>query len=185
MRTGIFHWENGIWNGIWTSNRLGDWNFGQNFGLENGIYTPTAIFASSSNYSIIFMSALQTGYQFNGGESLDTSDLLSFLLCCFTFNAGKMPSRRRSGKNAPILSHEFVITNHGDIVSCVCMVFMIGLMFQVRLTQFFAKDRFCRHIEYIVSLPFYINIPNSFDLLVLFSRQRPKQPLCLSPLNII
>ncbi|KXJ16752.1 translocating chain-associated membrane protein 1 [Exaiptasia diaphana] len=42
-----------------------------------------------------------------------------------------MPGRRKSGKNAPIFSHEFIITNHGDIVSCVCMVFMIGLMFQV------------------------------------------------------
>ncbi|XP_031555240.1 translocating chain-associated membrane protein 1-like [Actinia tenebrosa] len=42
-----------------------------------------------------------------------------------------MPGRRKSGKNAPIFSHEFIITNHGDIVSCICMVFMIGLMFQV------------------------------------------------------
>ncbi|XP_067046193.1 translocating chain-associated membrane protein 1-like [Acropora muricata] len=41
-----------------------------------------------------------------------------------------MPTRRKSGKNAPIFSHEFIITNHGDIVSCVCMLFMIGLMFQ-------------------------------------------------------
>ncbi|CAH3171150.1 unnamed protein product [Porites lobata] len=41
-----------------------------------------------------------------------------------------MPGRRKTGKNAPILSHEFVITNHGDIVSCICMVFMMGLMFQ-------------------------------------------------------
>ncbi|KAK3699550.1 hypothetical protein QZH41_003927 [Actinostola sp. cb2023] len=42
-----------------------------------------------------------------------------------------MPGRRKSAKNAPIFSHEFIITNHGDIVSCICMVFMIGLMFQV------------------------------------------------------
>ncbi|XP_001632163.2 translocating chain-associated membrane protein 1 [Nematostella vectensis] len=42
-----------------------------------------------------------------------------------------MPGRRNKNKNAPVFSHEFIITNHGDIVSCVCMVFMIGLMFQV------------------------------------------------------
>uniref|UniRef100_T1IL87 TLC domain-containing protein n=1 Tax=Strigamia maritima TaxID=126957 RepID=T1IL87_STRMM len=38
--------------------------------------------------------------------------------------------RRPSSKNPPILSHEFVIQNHADIVSCVAMVFVIGLMFQ-------------------------------------------------------
>ncbi|XP_077869214.1 translocating chain-associated membrane protein 1-like 1 isoform X2 [Saccoglossus kowalevskii] len=35
-----------------------------------------------------------------------------------------------SSKNPPILSHEFVIQNHADIVSCVAMVFVLGLMFQ-------------------------------------------------------
>ncbi|CAA18770.1 Translocating chain-associated membrane protein [Caenorhabditis elegans] len=29
----------------------------------------------------------------------------------------------------PILSHEFIIQNHGDIMSCVVMVFIVGLMF--------------------------------------------------------
>ncbi|XP_066963084.1 translocating chain-associated membrane protein 1 isoform X1 [Macrobrachium rosenbergii] len=37
---------------------------------------------------------------------------------------------RKSNKNPPILSHEFVIQNHADIVSCVAMVFVLGLMFQ-------------------------------------------------------
>ncbi|KAK8379175.1 hypothetical protein O3P69_019191 [Scylla paramamosain] len=37
---------------------------------------------------------------------------------------------RRANKNPPILSHEFVIQNHADIVSCVAMVFVLGLMFQ-------------------------------------------------------
>ena len=36
-----------------------------------------------------------------------------------------------SGKAVPYLSHEFVIQNHGDIVTCVFMVFIVGLMFQV------------------------------------------------------
>jgi translocating chain-associated membrane protein 1 len=43
--------------------------------------------------------------------------------------------KRRSGaganKNVPYLSHEFVIQNHADIVTCVVMVFVAGLMFQV------------------------------------------------------
>ncbi|KAK4291523.1 hypothetical protein Pmani_035652 [Petrolisthes manimaculis] len=37
---------------------------------------------------------------------------------------------RKTPKNPPILSHEFVIQNHADIVSCVAMVFVLGLMFQ-------------------------------------------------------
>jgi len=38
---------------------------------------------------------------------------------------------RKSTKNPPIMSHEFVIQNHADIVACVAMVFVVGLMFQV------------------------------------------------------
>lgn len=40
------------------------------------------------------------------------------------------PSRKT--KSPPVMSHEFVIQNHADIVSCVAMVFIIGLMVQVR-----------------------------------------------------
>ena len=39
--------------------------------------------------------------------------------------------RRTSNKNPPILSHEFLIQNHADIVACVAMVFVVGLMFQI------------------------------------------------------
>ena len=39
--------------------------------------------------------------------------------------------RRASTKNPPFLSHEFFIQNHADIVSCVAMIFVIGLLFQV------------------------------------------------------
>lgn len=44
-----------------------------------------------------------------------------------------MANRRRTGstKNPPIFSHEFIIQNHADIVSCVAMVILVGLMFQV------------------------------------------------------
>ncbi|ELU13900.1 hypothetical protein CAPTEDRAFT_175940 [Capitella teleta] len=42
-----------------------------------------------------------------------------------------MPPRRpKSSKNPAIFSHEFVQQNHADIVSCVAMVFVVGLMFQ-------------------------------------------------------
>ena len=41
-----------------------------------------------------------------------------------------MPLRRK-GKSPPFLSQEFFIQNHGDIASCFCMVFLVGLMFQV------------------------------------------------------
>lgn len=41
--------------------------------------------------------------------------------------------RKRTGNNkiVPYLSHEFIIQNHGDIATCACMVFIVGLMFQV------------------------------------------------------
>ena len=40
--------------------------------------------------------------------------------------------KAKSGsKNVPYLSHEFVIQNHGDIVTCIMMVFTVGLMFQI------------------------------------------------------
>ncbi|CAG9831609.1 unnamed protein product [Diabrotica balteata] len=40
------------------------------------------------------------------------------------------PVRKTANKNPPILSHEFVIQNHADIVSCIAMVFVVGLMVQ-------------------------------------------------------
>ncbi|XP_056155307.1 translocating chain-associated membrane protein 1 [Lampris incognitus] len=41
-----------------------------------------------------------------------------------------MGVRKKTSKNPPVLSHEFVIQNHADIVSCVAMVFLLGLMFE-------------------------------------------------------
>ncbi|XP_072323688.1 translocating chain-associated membrane protein 1 isoform X2 [Scyliorhinus torazame] len=38
---------------------------------------------------------------------------------------------RKKSKNPPVLSHEFIIQNHADIVSCVAMVFLLGLMFEM------------------------------------------------------
>uniref|UniRef100_UPI00398F49BC translocating chain-associated membrane protein 2-like n=1 Tax=Pristiophorus japonicus TaxID=55135 RepID=UPI00398F49BC len=40
------------------------------------------------------------------------------------------PFRKRS-KSYPFLSQEFVIQNHADIVSCLVVLVLIGLMFEV------------------------------------------------------
>ncbi|XP_011606218.1 translocating chain-associated membrane protein 1 isoform X2 [Takifugu rubripes] len=42
-----------------------------------------------------------------------------------------MPIRKKTNKNPPVMSHEFIIQNHADIVSCVAMVFLLGLMFEI------------------------------------------------------
>eukprot|EP00096_Caligus_rogercresseyi_P010812 TRINITY_DN404_c0_g1_i1.p1 TRINITY_DN404_c0_g1~~TRINITY_DN404_c0_g1_i1.p1 ORF type:complete len:394 (-),score=153.42 TRINITY_DN404_c0_g1_i1:503-1684(-) len=38
--------------------------------------------------------------------------------------------KRGNTKTPPILSHEFVIQNHADIVACFAMIFVVGFMFQ-------------------------------------------------------
>ena len=47
-----------------------------------------------------------------------------------------VPRRGKSNKSPPIFSHEFIIQNHADIVSCVAMVLVIGLMFQVCMARY-------------------------------------------------
>lgn len=37
---------------------------------------------------------------------------------------------RKSSRNPPVLSHEFVLQNHADLVACVGMFFVLGLLFQ-------------------------------------------------------
>lgn len=49
---------------------------------------------------------------------------------------------RKPNKSPPIFSHEFVIQNHADIVSCVVMVFLVGLMVQVRKIYLPRKPEF-------------------------------------------
>uniref|UniRef100_A0A8D0FFM9 TLC domain-containing protein n=1 Tax=Strix occidentalis caurina TaxID=311401 RepID=A0A8D0FFM9_STROC len=41
-----------------------------------------------------------------------------------------MAIRKKSNKNPPVLSHEFIVQNHADIVSCMAMIFLLGLMFE-------------------------------------------------------
>lgn len=51
------------------------------------------------------------------------------------------PVRKTSNKNPPIFSHEFIIQNHADIVSCIAMVFVVGLMVQVCSQTFCSSGR--------------------------------------------
>nr|XP_003468112.1 translocating chain-associated membrane protein 1-like 1 [Cavia porcellus] len=41
-----------------------------------------------------------------------------------------MGLRKKGSKNPPVLSHEFILQNHADMVSCVGMFFVLGLMFE-------------------------------------------------------
>ncbi|XP_054998545.1 translocating chain-associated membrane protein 1-like 1 isoform X2 [Sorex araneus] len=41
-----------------------------------------------------------------------------------------MAFRKKGAKNPPVLSHEFIVQNHADLVACVGMFFVLGLMFE-------------------------------------------------------
>ncbi|XP_055972876.1 translocating chain-associated membrane protein 1-like 1 [Sorex fumeus] len=41
-----------------------------------------------------------------------------------------MAFRKKGTKNPPVLSHEFILQNHADLVACVGMFFVLGLMFE-------------------------------------------------------
>ncbi|XP_008843187.1 translocating chain-associated membrane protein 1-like 1 [Nannospalax galili] len=41
-----------------------------------------------------------------------------------------MGLRKKSARNPPVMSHEFMVQNHADMVSCVAMFFVLGLMFE-------------------------------------------------------
>lgn len=43
----------------------------------------------------------------------------------------RMATSRKTTKTPPIFSQEFIIQNHADIMSCIAMVFVAGLMFQI------------------------------------------------------
>jgi hypothetical protein len=63
----------------------------------------------------------------------ELNNLHPFIECIVIVTNMALKGRKSSNKNPPILSHEFVIQNHADIVSCFAMVFVLGLMVQVRL----------------------------------------------------
>ncbi|XP_037364153.1 translocating chain-associated membrane protein 1-like 1 [Talpa occidentalis] len=41
-----------------------------------------------------------------------------------------MAFRKKSAKNPPVLSQEFILQNHADLVACLGMFFVLGLMFE-------------------------------------------------------
>ena len=43
----------------------------------------------------------------------------------------KLKKPGSKGDNPPIFSHEFIIKNHADILSCLSLVVFVMLMFQV------------------------------------------------------
>jgi translocating chain-associated membrane protein 1 len=47
--------------------------------------------------------------------------------------ARRAATGRTKKASPPYFSHEFIITNHGDIMSCILMLIVVGLMFQVTL----------------------------------------------------
>ena len=44
--------------------------------------------------------------------------------------ASASSSASKSSSSLSYFSHEFIIQNHGDIATCACMLFVVGLMFQ-------------------------------------------------------
>ncbi|VDD76914.1 unnamed protein product [Mesocestoides corti] len=66
-----------------------------------------------------------------------------------------MPSTKKRGKSSSYLSHDFIIANHGDIVSVIAMVFVGGMLFPVSLLA-----------DYSISDIVYTN--GRYDILAVF-----------------
>ncbi|XP_037081809.1 translocating chain-associated membrane protein 1-like isoform X1 [Pollicipes pollicipes] len=81
-----------------------------------------------------------------------------------------LKSRTKSTKNPPIFSHEFVTQNHEDIISCIAMVFILGLMFQAT-SPFATKFIALQHnvtIENENEPPIFLYTNGIQDLCVIF-----------------
>lgn len=63
---------------------------------------------------------------------------------------------RKSNKKPPILSHEFIIQNHADIVSCVMVLFVFGMIVPVSITPLYL-----RYINIFKNL--YLHVENAFS----------------------
>jgi len=60
-------------------------------------------------------------------------------------------------KNPPVMSHEFIIQNHADIVAVIAMVFMAGLMVEVRLRLKFEFNPYVANWQLRLRLQFKFN----------------------------
>ncbi|OON14828.1 Longevity-assurance protein [Opisthorchis viverrini] len=68
---------------------------------------------------------------------------------------------RKKSKNPPYFSHEFVITNHGDIISFVAMIIVIGLLYKHNVT-----DEGLIRAEHPGAAPLYS--PGRYDVCLVF-----------------
>lgn len=89
------------------------------------------------------------------------------------------PIRNQKNKNPPFLSHEFVIQNHADIISCVAMVFVVGLMLQVSQDllkyEFLGKGRSKWGRRGVLMLVFLGNYWEDFNILKWFASGTGRQ----------
>ncbi len=70
---------------------------------------------------------------------------------------------RNQKEGPPVFSHEFVIQNHADIISCLCMVVFMGLIPQVYIPyvhRIYVRMPYIHRIRtYTVCTPYvYVNI---------------------------
>ena len=65
----------------------------------------------------------------------------------------RLRNRGNKGDGPPVLSQEFVIQNHADIISCVCMViFMMQWSLQVRRLRLLIVAQLLTPIPNLLSL---------------------------------
>lgn len=65
---------------------------------------------------------------------------------------------RKATKKPPVLSHEFILQNHADIVSCFMVIFVFGMVVPVSIILFKLLSTF-KH-PYILS--HLLKIPANF-----------------------
>ncbi|KAJ1349014.1 hypothetical protein KIN20_004447 [Parelaphostrongylus tenuis] len=83
---------------------------------------------------------------------------------------------RHKKATPPVLSHEFVIQNHGDIMSCVLMVLIVGLMFPLTasMCSVFVAPQYNETVNVTseqgpVSLTLYRNGPADVFLILFYT----------------
>ncbi|BFZ11222.1 hypothetical protein BsWGS_14260 [Bradybaena similaris] len=80
------------------------------------------------------------------------------------------PKRPKSSKSPAIFSNEFIIQNHSDIVSCVAMVFVVGLMFQAtsRVAGLFVTLQYNQTVNDSANVEHIVYSTGSRDLFTVF-----------------
>ncbi|CAG5127943.1 unnamed protein product [Candidula unifasciata] len=80
------------------------------------------------------------------------------------------PKRPKTSKSPSIFSSEFIIQNHSDIVSCVAMVFVVGLMFQAtsRVAGLFVTLQYNQTVNDSANVEHIVYSTGSRDLFTVF-----------------